>query len=149
MKTEKQLQLVTFEQAKRLKEAGFKWGTKHYYDNPIPNVTQKGLDYNNMVYLPHYAFSGMEYNSGENTSCPTVALALQWFRDAKGFHNGINFYDVISPEYIGTFQVPRITDVGEKRYTVRKSYQTESKKTHESAESALLDELLTLIEKEK
>ena len=135
-----QLQLVNFEQAKRLKQLGFDWGTKDYYNNPIPSCTKKGLNYNKMLYLPHYRFGGMEYNNGDSISAPTVPLALKWFRDVKMIGCSVTQVILIgkkSKEY--TFSYNK---------TYGCDYCTHDFDTYESAESALLDELLTLIEKE-
>jgi hypothetical protein len=75
-----QLQLVTYKQAKRLKEAGFDWLTYHYYSSI------KELCCNQ-------SFQNFNDNGIWSISAPTVALALKWFRDEKGvFGNIIGAY---------------------------------------------------------
>jgi len=68
----KELQLVTYEQAKRLKEAGFDWITEHAY-----------IFYNDTDSLKLYG--GYMYYSYEKNwfQAPSVCLALKWFRDVK------------------------------------------------------------------
>jgi len=136
-----QLQLVTFEQAKRLKQLGFNWEINgyysEYYDNSGKLIDWNLQNYNRMV----------RYRDGY-FSAPTVALALKWMRDVKGINNAVNFFDVVTPKYEGCYQVPRITDVGERRLQPRTHYSVLTSKYYEAAESALLDELLTILEKE-
>jgi hypothetical protein len=64
-----ELNLVTFEQAKRLKAAGFDWFAPAWYH---PN----GEDLFPGTHLNH--------SQTEAFSAPTVALALKWMRDVKG-----------------------------------------------------------------
>ena len=124
---ETQLQLVTHEQAKRLKEVGFDWNVDSAYHS---GQLAEGMDYSN------------HSKNFDVCSAPTVALALKWFRDVKGIVNSIkrvevsdNMYFVNnSYEYIGQFKDLYITDY---------SYPT-----YEQAESVLLDELLTLTEQD-
>ena len=142
MKTEQQLPLVSFEQASRLRELGFSWETIqfHYvdFDKYKPNVK-----FNDLVSLKETLTTSNHYRnwntskSGNHISAPTVALALKWFRDVKRVRNSVvacerGYYGVISGEDF---------------------YETEDFDTYELAESALLDELLTVIspqiEKEK
>jgi len=68
MNNERQLQLVTFGQAKALKALGFNWHCGAYYgaDNGI------------------FARSETIKKSKRMVFAPTVALALKWARDAKG-----------------------------------------------------------------
>jgi hypothetical protein len=126
MKNKNQLQLVNFEQAKRLKEAGFDWDVNRCF-----NITS-----HNCVSVIYGNYNGAHYptnNVLEHLSAPTVALALKWFRDVKG-KTGVYVY----PNRNGT-----------------KDYYTKStdwlKKDaikfvdYEAAKSALLDELLNLI----
>ena len=63
-----QLQLVTFKQAKQLKELGFDWQCTAYY--------HKGI-------LKNYSFEGINNISKETAAAPTVSLALKWIRDVK------------------------------------------------------------------
>ncbi len=65
MKTEKQLQLVTFEQALRLSRLGFDWATDAFYHSDgVADI---------------YVFQN--HNAEGKISAPTVALALKWMRD--------------------------------------------------------------------
>lgn len=131
------LALVTYEQAKRLKAAGFDWPTEiglqsesEPFDNALSSV---------------YNHNGNRYFGDPNGCCcsaPTVALALKWMRDVKGvlydmeYSGGVRAYPPEWCAYIGGDGVDEITITG-----WRNSY--------EAAESALLDELLNLIENEK
>jgi len=108
-----ELQLVNYEQVKRLKKAGFNFDNLcfHYYDdNGIIN------DYDGTF------------------GAPSVALALKWIRDEKGIVNAVmrEQKDFGKIEYCGQFKDMHLTDF---------SYDT-----YESAESALLDELLNILE---
>jgi len=114
----KQLQLVTYEQARALKKAGFDWETDDYFAE-----------------RPGGAFHGNKKINpplpSNDTMRPTVALALKWMRDVKIFHYSINFdVDSSGTFYIGTIMPDEIENVFP---------------SYEEAESALLDELLTLI----
>jgi hypothetical protein len=110
-----ELQFVTFEQAKRLKAAGFDWKGEYCY------------------YTDEQVHRGSVRNhnrENDEWSAPTVALALKWMRDVKGFQCAvINWADCY-----GIMTV-------DNRFCLR--YYP----TYEAAESALLDELLNLIEK--
>jgi len=132
-----ELQLVTFEQAKQLKEIGFDWNVNTYYfsDGELhQNVSINGFsDWN----IGHCYFSA-----------PTVALALQWIRDVKKTPNAVNFWDVVSWAYEGSYQVCNIIDIGDKRLQPRTTYTTPSNSDYNIAESALLDELLNILEKQ-
>ena len=137
---EKQLQLVSFEQAKKLKELGFDWKCFWYYDPDFSQKENKALCY------------GIEtdHNSTKNVciSAPEIALALKWFRDVKRMPNSVNFWDVVSYEYVGSFQIQTIIKKEGKTYVPRTRYTSKSCNAYEAAESALLDELLILLEKE-
>ena len=117
-----QLQLVTFEQAKKLKEAGFDWPTLHTYC--ADGTRAVGLN----------AFN---YNA-ENVFCsaPYSCLALKWMRDVKGL-----FGAVLHTGYFGHWDGIGNTHNGGVTTFNRCC------KTYEEAESAVLDELLKLIEK--
>jgi hypothetical protein len=138
----KQLPLVTYEQAKRLKALGFDLETQSYYSTF--NTEKETLE--------NAGFIG-KWNTGPGshkmTTAPTVALALKWIRDEKDMYNSVNFFDVITPEYMGLYQVNHVTNVGSKRLYPRTTCETQPVNTYEAAESALLDELLTILEEEK
>jgi hypothetical protein len=130
MKT-KQLQLVTFEQAKRLKMAGFNWPTIAVYEEN----EEGGIRHELHFYQP------INHNNeffGESLSVPTVALALKWFRDEK---------DIVC-HVITQMKHFRL----EYRFLYRLNYAQVTSNALpdcEAAESALLDELLNILEKEK
>ncbi|MDR1199830.1 MAG: hypothetical protein LBK94_12605 [Prevotellaceae bacterium] len=136
---EKQLQLVTFKQAKRLKALGFRWECETFYcfgsldncHNLINYNNNAGLDINEDDY-PEDA------TDDEYCSAPTVALALKWFRGEKEIESGL------APKRIFDFV----------RYAWWYSIDgnitaTSDGKDYEAAESALLNELLTILEKKK
>ena len=137
MRQEQQLQLVSYEQAQRLKEAGFDWYTDDFYI--------KGKVYHRPAYInkigksladgsPKFTdWNNWKATEGIRYSAPTVALALKWFRDVKGIVNCIKRQEFERDiQDIGQFKDLYITDYYYDDY--------------ELAESALLDELLTLIE---
>ena len=78
------LPLVTYEQAKCLKEAGFQWECDHSYrtlkEKTVLNRYECPINWNRW----------QEKNTFVNA--PTVALALKWYRDVKKIKNGINIY---------------------------------------------------------
>ena len=121
MNTEKQLQLCSQEQAKRLKELGFDWYCHLRYDND-------GL------IIPINKRAAIEI-----IKAPTIALALKLFRDAKGRMN------YISVDSTGRFDGSIV--MGYNKFG-QDAECTDYCETYEAAESALLDELLTLIEKQ-
>ena len=123
-----QLQFVTFDQAKSLKALGFDWPCSVRYDDE-------------RLFKTFFA-NHNEFGFDDLASAPTVALALQWCRDVKKYCFGI--IPVLSDLIIETQS--RIT-----LYipTIRKEFDgyfkctdLKSESTYESAESALLDELL-------
>lgn len=117
-----QLQLVTFEQAKQLKKAGFDWPTSYYYSD---NGERRRW------------IRTFNHNSGHLISIPTVALALKWFRGVQDLDSGIE--PVFDPYVGGMF------------YSIHIMLPSGNKKTehafwnYDEAEMALLDELLKLI----
>jgi len=120
-----ELQLVTFEQAERLKKIGFNWGVSHHYN--------LGVEY------PFSNKVGENYNDNDGDlycSAPTVALALKWIRDIKGIQNAIEFY-FVKKNSEASYQI--VLSVGRNH--------PELWNTYEYAESALLDELLNILEK--
>jgi hypothetical protein len=121
MKT-KELQLVSFDQAKRLKDAGFDWECNivwAFYDNEIARSNEPVK--NNLFHL----------------TVPTVALALKWLRDVRGIHGDI-LYDHIAHGHYYRWAAGG----GVWRISINK--KGEGRGTCEAAESALLDELLKL-----
>ncbi|MDR2927157.1 MAG: hypothetical protein LBV41_02980 [Cytophagaceae bacterium] len=125
MKTN-QLQLVNFEQAKRLKVAGFDWECEYFFSENTKTFEPQ-LNHN-------YCGVHRDFNRGKKTECsaPSVALALKWFRDVK------NCEILIASK---KNEAVYIAQLGEEPYMNDKTFPT-----HEAAESALLDELLKMIE---
>ena len=126
-----ELPLVTFEQAKRLKQLGFDWETFEFYAENGNSNHWKNAKYDipkNWNIMHDYKSYDVFY------SAPTVALALKWMRDVKKIINWVecNSYHV----YFGGYFVNRNFE------------QSKICKEYEASESALLDELLTILEKE-
>lgn len=137
----KQLQLVTFEQAKRLDAVGFDYpvfdwyfkdGTFHKQENVKGCKGWEG-------------WHCWKATKGIRFSAPAVALALKWLRDVKNIQSDVNYIEIarLSPKiiYKGRYQNNVLYEYIEKF--------TNSFDTYEAAESALLDELLTVLEKEE
>jgi hypothetical protein len=123
----KQLQIVTYEQAKRLKQLGFDWKVNHFISHEDMNPDGEHSE----IKLGDRLF---DYNHFSDTfSAPTVALALKWIRDEKG----------IKYTLVGYMQF------GEGCYIHSIDWQNDRHKTYEAAEKTLLDALLTVLEKEK
>jgi hypothetical protein len=118
MKNEEQLALVTFEQAKKLKMAGFNWMCGKRY-------------------ISGYLFDGEVHQDDPDNICPapTVALALKWLRDVKRLKSTIVFhFDHTVANPLGYYKYGASTGWGE---------GIGNFDTYEDAESALLDKLLT------
>ncbi len=130
------LELVTSEQAKKLKAVGFDWPVDYRYD------TKGGLCLR--AHQP-WNFNDRRVATQSEISAPTVALALKWMRDVKGLQCGVDpapwgeRAEDDTPRYCGHW-IERVSELD--AYT---SYSD----TYEAAESALLDELLTLIKETK
>jgi hypothetical protein len=133
MKTE-QLPLVTFEQAKRLKELGFDYPVIRWYSANVVNERVKNHAWKSSWDADH------NHSTGETkASAPTVALVLKWIREEKN----------IVCHVITQMKRFRL----EYRFLYRLNYaQVKSRECYigyEAAESALLDELLDILEKDK
>ena len=115
-----QLQLCSHKQSLRLKELNFDWHTTHYYNPEGAPVDSKFWERENWN-AP---------KSNKSCSAPNIAHALMWIR-SKGFTYSL--VDNIEMEW--QFRL-----YGEVDYSKKYS-------TYELAESALLDKLLTLLEK--
>ena len=125
MNKNSQLQLVTFEQAKRLKELGFDWKTQYFY---TPNE---------FIRYSATMFNFNECNDDINVgsyccSAPTVAHALKWFRDVKKMYSDGGFY--ISEKKWRFYYGKQCNILEEKR--------TDNYDTYDDAEMILLDKLL-------
>ena len=120
----KELQLVTFEQAKKLDELGFNWEVSIFYDTS----GNQG----------RYDFIPANYNKYHEkrytTSAPIVVLALKWFRDVK------NITYSIAP----TSQSKKGCTYAYDLILNFKTIKSCSFKSYEQAESELLDKLLEL-----
>jgi hypothetical protein len=115
----KELRLVTHEQAVRLKKLGFNWATGNVY---YDEIEEKWI------------------------SAPAVALALQWLRDEKEIRCGIDVRASFEGGRINIFYCGKFAQYG--NYGLEWA-ETNRKDSYPKAESALLDELLTVLEKEK
>jgi hypothetical protein len=131
----KELQLVSFGQAARLQDFGFDWQTTYsYFFRETGWVVEKGYKIRSKIVLKN----GWE-REYVSIPVPTVALALKWMRDEQ---------DIIC--HVIT-QMKHF--VLKYKYLYRTNYRQkiseQSFNNYEAAESALLDELLTILEKEK
>jgi len=117
--SKKSLQLVSFEQAQRLKKAGFDWPVHARYDEEGALWRSGICDHNTKGIFP---------------SAPTVALAFKWARDAEGI---INFVDCNIDHYWRGYL-----------FYDGELGQTALYKTYEAAERALMDAVLDELEKE-
>jgi hypothetical protein len=119
----KELQLVTLEQAKKLKELGFDWiKNPCYKDGELtvePIITRKYKGIEDICF-----------------AAPTVALALKWVRDRKGIVCHVTTPAKYSRSEYGFFY--RID------HSQTKSFRNYN--NYDEAESALLDVLLNLDE---
>ena len=90
----KELQLVSYEQLRKLKNLGFDWDAKNYRciveNKPIEEC--KDCKYNGNTDRCNYVSKNFRMGF------PTIALALKWFRDEKGYQMSIKLdeecYDV-------------------------------------------------------
>jgi hypothetical protein len=143
----KKLQLVTYEQAKKLKRLGFDLKCLCYYVkdkkkyNFFDFITIKKRDKDCI-----YPFEHNHNGKKGYFSAPPVALALKWIRDEKKVYTTIsvvhNIYLRPEPYYVIAFS----GKFG--RYSVECLTQ-KFPSSYEAAESALLDEIIKILEKEK
>jgi hypothetical protein len=145
---DKSLPLVTFEQAKRLKAAGLDWPTMHFaidkdpdceifYAPTTPNPAfhvKEPRDWNNE------GAPGASQKGGY-VSIPTVALALAWVQDVKNKDSYVS--RMSNGRYGGWIDMRMGGTYGEYR-KIAGYFET-----FQTAESALLDELLTILENGK
>jgi hypothetical protein len=83
---DKQLQLVTYEQAKALKEAGFDWKCMGYFHYNIENTLCESFDPDNENYN--------DVNEWGNwISRPTIAHAFMWLREVHRLYVDIPIND--------------------------------------------------------
>ena len=121
------LQLVTLEQAKVLKAAGFDWLTRACFETRGGDTRcyEEEKEYNH-----NYKTLG-----GKVFSAPTVALALKWCRDAHTVYGYVQ-WECFKKKW--TFY----TKEGSPNCSGMEMYY----KTYEDAESALLDAVLAEID---
>lgn len=126
MEQNKQLQLVTFEQAKRLKKLGFNWDLTQCYD--INGEYKNGI---------RYHWLNNETN-GKAFPAPSVSLALKWYREVTNYKCFITYgfnEDCILLYCYAFTDDPDIA--GTAQLITSNLYDT-----YDEAESALLDRLL-------
>jgi hypothetical protein len=144
MENEK-LQLVTFEQAKKLEEIGFDWNVERFYSSEYGHLASNednlfSDNFNLHQSCLDFLIPNLE---GEVISAPSIALALKWFNDVKKITSGIG--GVIGadkplphPYYWTEYYWAKYWICGDE--TVLKYFQT-----RDMAEEALLDELLNIL----
>lgn len=125
---DKELQVVNFNQAKRLKKIGFDWNSSKGYQIMADESISRFPSDDNYVGTN---FNGKTY-MGSAFSAPTVPLALKWIRDEKWIPNAVGINSVNGDNFEG--------------YYISPSIDTEYFKTYELAESALLDAILDHLE---
>lgn len=114
--SEKQLQLCSYNHAKRLQAAGFDWPTEAFF--------YPGGNADIWVFTDH--------NKNGKYSAPSIALALKWCRDVKGVICGVAA-TTDGSKYVGAY--------GNKGMRDRCVFST-----YDEAESALLDAILDYLE---
>ncbi len=121
---EKQLPLVTHEQARRLKKAGFNWECDWVY------LWEDGKEDKRILSPANRGCMGFY----KGASAPTVALALKWMRDEKELCCGVACWAIgYQGQYIDRNNFPR--------HTIMRNKFTD-------AQSDVLDATLTMIENE-
>ena len=130
-----QLQIVTYGQAKRLKELGFDWECSNYYCR-INKTLHK---FNNQIEMNSNNFPS-------NISAPIVALALKWCRDVKNIDFHISRC-ILETENLWDNSI----HYGKEFifYINNNLCNYLPFETCDLAESALLDEILNILEQEK
>jgi hypothetical protein len=127
----KELQIVSCGQAERLKKLGFDWECRYCYskhsDGDVCLETEED------EYEFNYNYSD-GWGGNEAFSAPPLALALKWMRDEKGFD-----YSIIKERLPFTYTYTLLNGTRARLHI----------KGYEVAESALLDEILTILEKEE
>jgi hypothetical protein len=121
-----QLPSLTFEQAKKAKNVGFDWPTNEL------------ITPDNKVWSPeniHKAHSG-DYGFGTFIKCPENALFLQWAREVNGLHGWTELN-----ELKWRYCWHGVAD----RWNMKGRFEFE---THPQAETALIDEILNILEKQ-
>ena len=144
---EKELQLVSFEQAVALKKLGFDLESLYFYT--LMSYIDKKKHPDEIRLKRDSEFGSKDYNKQVLTnyclicSAPTVALALKWFRDVK------SLYGKVYHGFNGSWHANAASTLFANDWKVKNSDGFTHFRTYELAESALLDELINLIEEEK
>jgi len=130
MKTKKiELQKVTKNQAKMLKEIGFDCKVEFYYNSHGELYRWNGTGEETPNSYPHYEHTADCY------SAPSIALALKWAMEEEGIINKID-YDHEFQRFYGSFVVDGLWDC------------TISYDNYEEAETNLLTVILIIILKQ-
>jgi hypothetical protein len=144
---EKELQLVTFEQAKKLEALGFDWKCNYLYidDNILVRAGSKEFPVipDSDGEFSNWNDEGYDWDDGVEKkwfSAPAIALSLKWMRDEKGINNSVCLckWSSTTDGSVRIVYQPCIDGKLRFEYNV-----------YEAAERALLDEILTILEKEK
>ena len=135
---DKTLQLVSFEQAQKLKKLGFDWECcKFYYledtaTEILPTIT--GI---------WNLFKNSDFENPTSVSAPTVSLALKWFRDERGWFGNINVLEDMDNKIRWFYDIKKVADFVGTDKNLRSFFNT-----YDEAETALLDVLIEIAEKE-
>ena len=138
-KESKELQFVSRDQAKLLKELGFDWDCENWVqqaENWAPEAVNCDIDEKQKYY-----FKPMFKR-------PSVALALKWIRDVKGVKSCVLANDYTVDE-VGNFGKEYNYRIVVKHTGISDNscyrYSLTSYKTYEEAESELLTNLLKIL----
>jgi hypothetical protein len=144
---EKSLQIVSFEQAKKLKEVGFDWPCDRYYLNFC------GLDDDADRYAYNWNTSdqaeigerlfGDPFDCTEVFSAPEISLALKWLMEVKKIYAHMMLHQGFRWSGRCCQKIEKIDGEGE--VTIVLSEYNEPFVSYEEAEIALLDEVLTFL----
>lgn len=124
MGNKKELQLVNFEQAKKLKEMGYDYPTNTFFEDEKSRVSHRSYDYN--LFLEGYNV----------ISQPTIQQAFMWLRNEKKLLISIN------PDLSSTVAFDKFC------YRIYNEFELKIKQEHiltyEQAESEALNKALEL-----
>ena len=145
----KELQLVSFEQAQRLKAAGFSWDCETFYQDGSIDNCHNMINYNTNEGYDEDRKEDYSYFGEDDGVCsaPTTALALKWMRDVHYLFGEVK----IGNEPRGLFFFEVFSKYGEflcGSYLEGDDFSGHYD-TYEEAESALLDELLNVLKTKK
>lgn len=140
----KTLPLLTFTQSKRAKSVGFDWPTEYSYshwNSPATDGPGVRKNWNALT----YELWGKKMPL---TSAPEIALFLQWCREVKGFECGVSIciYDDYPHQWFDGYEFRIYKSEVDRINSVKTSFKFD---THTEAETALVNELLTILEKQK